>query len=153
MAIVQALFDDPEAVRNGVQKLPRQFLENWAEDFLIEVRNHAHTERFLANTAPEVPGDEAAPGAKKYPKREELKPTPAPVAEPDKTEHSPGEQTLKTSLPDYGAPKEFLQKIGLTVRAAEKLFEIESENQQEKQDARLSTFAMIDDARLSIYDL
>ena len=66
------------------------------------------------------------------------------------------EQVLKTSLPNYGPPKTFLQNIGQTVRAAEKLFEAATDTDQDKQakeDQRQKVFGWLAETKTSVYDL
>ena len=121
------------------------------------------TEKFYRNTA--ATGSDAPPDAKnpgewttpdripgkprKYPRREELKPTPLETPDPSKAETS---QELKTSLPDYGSPKEFLQNIGETVRATEKLFELLSEEKTERaEEQRGLALGFADAVKESLY--
>jgi hypothetical protein len=149
--LVQILICDHEANQNGIEKLPRQFLENWCEDFLTEVRNHALTEKVLRNTAPEVPGDKP-PAEKEYPSRTELKPTPEPVPSPDKTETA---KPTKISIPNQpDEVKRFGVALGVLARKASDLWAIVAdENQSEKNDARRYTFDALDEVKSSIYDL
>ena len=103
LAIVEALRDDAD-----IKRLPFNELLNMASAFADEVRTHALCEGIL-NTAPDVPGDN--PGAKKYPKREELQPTPEPVPDPAETE---GATSTKISIPDYGECQAFCRGNGRT---------------------------------------
>ena len=77
-----------------------------------------------------------------------------PVPDPAKTETA--EQVLKTSLPDYGAPKTFLQNIGMAIRSAEKLFEAATDTDQDRQnkaDLRQAVFSWLAETKTSVYDL
>ncbi|MGA2685902.1 MAG: hypothetical protein ABSF51_12710 [Verrucomicrobiota bacterium] len=141
LAIVQALRSDRDA-----SGLSHAVLYNMADKFAEEVRQWAVMDRFMDATA-SVPGDDK-PAEKKYPRREELKPTPLPVPDPSKTETS---QELKTSLPDYGKPKEFLQAIGETIRATEKLWTaISEENWQDADNHRATAFSFVEETRGAI---
>jgi len=148
LAIVQALRNHPET--NG---LPYNWLLGYSNDFLENVERDALGYKILNSPAPASPGDNP-PTAKEYPRRETLKPTPEPVPGPAETETV--EQVLKTSLPDYGAPKELLQAIGQTVRAAEKLFEAATETDQdktEKENKRRDVFGWLDETRQAVHGL
>jgi hypothetical protein len=148
--LVQILICDHEANQNGIEKLPRQFLENWCEDFLTEVRNHALTEKVLRNSAPEVPGDN--PPTKKYPDRTELQPTPLDVPDPAETETA---KPTKISIPNQ--PEEvhrFGVAMGTLAKKASDLWAIVGdENQSGKNDARRDAFDWLDEVKSSIYDL
>jgi hypothetical protein len=125
----------------------------YAEDCVQSAERGALDHTILNSPVPQTPGDKP-PGEKTYPARPALKPTPEPVPDPAKTETV--EQVLKTSLPDYGEPKEFLQAIGQTIRASEKLFEAETETDQDKADKehlRDDVFSWLNETRQSVYDL
>ena len=143
LAIVEALRDDADA-----KALPFNVLLNMASAFADEVRIHALTENIFRNTAPKVPGDK--PPGEGYPDRTELKPTPEPVPDPAETETA---TSTKISIPDYGDAKRFSVAMGGLATAASKLFEIASENQQEKDSARREAFDWLEETRSSIYDL
>jgi hypothetical protein len=143
LAIVEALRDDTD-----IKGLPFNELLNLASAFADETRTYALTEKFLRNTAPNVPGDK--PPGEQYPDRTELKPTPEPVPDPAETETA---TSTKISIPDYGEAKRFSVAMGGLATAASKLFEIASENQQEKNDARRETFDWLEETRSSIYEL
>jgi hypothetical protein len=139
-----------EALRSNAETKSLQFnvLLNMAGEFFKSVSTQSAIGNVF-NATVAVPGDN--PPAKKYPDRTET--TPTPVSVPDAAETETAAQELKTSLPDYGAPKEFLQAIGMTVRSAEKLWETASENQQERDDARNAAIGWADIIRNRIYDL
>ncbi|MGA3284247.1 MAG: hypothetical protein ABSD57_07305 [Verrucomicrobiota bacterium] len=150
LAIVQALRVDADAIQNGIERIPYNALVGMAEAFCEDIRNHCLLQKSLNSPVPELAGDDT-PGAKKYPRREELKPTPEPVPSPDETETA---TSTKISVPDYGDAKRFAVAMGGLATAASKLFEIESETQtQEKDDARRETFGWVDEVRQSVYDL
>jgi hypothetical protein len=146
-AIANLLLADADC-KNLNKFISRNALEDAADKFADEWRQFSLEENFMRNTAPNVPGDK--PPGEQYPDRTELKPTPEPVPDPAETETA---TSSKISIPDYGEAKRFSVAMGGLATAASKLFEIASENQQEKNDARRVAFDWVEETRNSIYDL
>lgn len=134
LAIVEALRADGDA-----KALPFNVLLNMASAFANEVRTQGLIENIYANTAPEVPGDET-PG-KKYPKTQTT-PPPAPDAAATETAES-----TKPSTPEYD-----LFKAGVVdlLDAGKNLFELESENEQDRDAARRCAFDALQPVREAI---
>jgi hypothetical protein len=143
LAIVQALRGNDET-----KHLSFDALHGMAEKFFNSVAVESLADKIFDATV-SVPGDNP-PGAKKYPSREETTPTPVSVPDPAETETA---TATKISIPDYGDAKRFAVAMGGLADAAQKLFEIASENQQEKDSARRVAFGWHDELRSSIYDL
>jgi hypothetical protein len=149
-AVAIVLTSDPEAVRNGVNRLSLQSIHNLAEHFVEEVRNYALVEKSYRNTSPTMPGDDQESTRTKYPDRTEVKPTPLAVPDPAETE---GATPKKISIPDYPEMKRFSIAMGELADSASKLFEIASENQQDKDEARRAALGWAEETRSSLYEL
>ena len=147
--IGNSVLADAECSRCGIMKsFKPETLYSAAETFLNEWRTAAMEQKIMRDTAPEVPDDGTPP--KKYPKREELKPTPLEVPDPEETEGA----STKISVPDYGDAKRFSQAMGALAAEASKLFDIVAEeNQHEKEQQRRITFDAVAEVQYSVYDL
>ena len=140
--IAQLLRNDPDAMNDGIQQVPLNALEEMTDAWIQQIRADTLQDKFFANTAPEVPTDETP--VKKYPKTQTA-PTPAPDAA-----ETEGMRSTKPSTPEYDLFKAGV--VGL-LDAGKSLFELESEDEQDKDDARRRAFDALQPVREAIWIL
>jgi hypothetical protein len=145
----QLIWKDPDAIKDGIKNISLNAIEDWAERNIRELRMEALTSKVYRNTAPEVPGDHP-PAATAYPDREELKPTPLPVPDPAKTESA---TATKISIPAYPELKRFSVAMGETARAVSELFELNTEENWQKDRKRSEAFSWLDECKSSLYEV
>jgi hypothetical protein len=119
------------------------------QQFTRKILCESLSDKIYRNTMPDIPGGNP-PGATSHPERIELKPTPVAVPDPAKTESA---TATRISIPAYPELKRFSQAIGEAAKAASELFELESNQNWDKENKRRDAVDWLDEAKRSLFDV